>query len=408
MNMRNAEHNLQQERDKERDKEEEDKECANLIESAGRTIVSPTSNEQLETFLAGNAPTCPSYNNPFAEDYVFSGKEEEFNIDNLSGDLQGIVLEEPALKPQVQPVEIPVQNNARDEIMQNPLDLNFGASSVEQKIDEPELVSPVKEPEVMSSKFAEENFISETVEQQQQQQQQPFSEMTSSPPAVHPDAEVHETKASQPPEALYYNDPIEDSQKKSINLSESLQEFTGLEDQLSPMDSHCINLTTEKLRTLEEENLADEESRPPSLGENLLEEAPILKENLVEEPKDVEEVQPLPVVAEAQLDEIPLVTNEPEATEILIKQVPDSAAPPASTPIETAAVAATAAVGVAAAATAAAAAAAAPTTLTGVESAASKARRLRRYHPRRPAPRPRRRRRQRRVLRLRKRRPPPP
>ena len=263
MNMRNTEQN---------------KEEVNLMDAMECSEVTSTENEKAEFGGMNDEPTYAS-NNPFATDYVSASE-----LDQLTGDLQNVHLEEPKQpifedERALTPEEPEMQKETVPEVMLNPLELNIGATSAEQKRDEQVLVSPIIEPEVMSSKFAEEDLMSKSFETPRAEPKEP--EIEEFQKANH--LEDYSPVSSQQEQEVTKESPLEEPhetfERKSINLSESLQEFTGLEEQLSP--KHEIK-----------------------------EEQPILKENLVDEQKDIEEVSAPSPVPEPKVEEAPAVTNE--------------------------------------------------------------------------------------------------
>lgn len=196
----------------------------------------------------------PAYatSNPFSSGYDAAPASEN-EIQNLAEGLQKVNIEEPEQQQQVNEdnlLNIDEQEKTHEEVMQNPLDLNFG---LEKNIDPVVLLSPIKDPEVMSSKYAEEENISA-----QQEQDDFFSKTTNN-----------------------HMEDLSSAPSQQVNLSESLQEFTGLESQLL---SPKIN--------------------------NGPQEPQILKENLVDELKDVEEISPSSVSDEVKEDVISPPTNE--------------------------------------------------------------------------------------------------
>ncbi|XP_058800056.1 205 kDa microtubule-associated protein-like [Phymastichus coffea] len=274
------------------------------------------------------------------------------NIQNLTEGIQNVNLED---KVDEKPLSEPV--------MMNPLDLNFGAPPAEQKANDAILVSPVKEPEIMSSKFEEENLISRSTEALLDEFKTETEEAFDNPNRLedlnplhdqlaeavmtdtvvksfdkmlieesthkkqteefvhekhveefeckkHTDELVHKETIKEPVHETYdkifgceknvekyfedakatYDMHVEEDthemhvkhDTKPINLSESLQEFTGLEEQLSPQSREVK-------------------------GDICFKEVPTLKESLVDEPKDVEEITPSPVV---EMKNLPLLSNE--------------------------------------------------------------------------------------------------
>ncbi|XP_023247445.1 uncharacterized protein LOC106644544 isoform X2 [Copidosoma floridanum] len=198
-----------------------------------------------------------------------------------------------------------VQTNVH-EVMHNPLELNFGPSSTEQKTIEPVLVSPIKEPEIMSSKFEEENLMSTSVEGFNQE---PIAE-----PKVESilSSDHMEVNHIAQPTSECVTPRLEDVNDKDV--SESLQEFTGLEKQLS----------AKKLD--EKENL--QQAQEPQT----------LKESLMDEQKDIEDVTPVPV-DDVKLEETLVVMNEPS---IVLNEPVESSLSSAAPVAETAAVVAVA------------------------------------------------------------------
>ncbi|KAJ8680104.1 hypothetical protein QAD02_015891 [Eretmocerus hayati] len=188
-----------------------------------------------------------SNSNPFSSDFEpLESKSSEQQIQDLAEDLHKVNIQQDQ-----QPIDV---------VMLNPLDLNIGSTSVEQRAVEPVLVSPIKEPEVMTSKFAEEENLV-------------------------PDEKLDEfaaAAASAPSPASNPMDLLEIENK--VNLSESLQEFTQLEEKLSPIHFE-----------VQDNEAVDQQQQP------------LLKENLVDEQKDVEELAPTP---EAKIGEASLVSNE--------------------------------------------------------------------------------------------------
>ncbi|OXU27393.1 hypothetical protein TSAR_013938, partial [Trichomalopsis sarcophagae] len=336
MNLRNNEHGYEFEQNKEE---------RNLIESTEQPEVTSTENEKVAEFAMDDSPIYAS-NNPFSAGYL-PASEQANNVSNLVDDMQKVTLEEP--KQQnfeenlvLTPEEPEMQKSMHDEVMHNPLELNFAGASVEQKNDEPVLVTPVKEPQVMSSKFEEEDLMSRSVEalqldqNQKQEQDEFFIKNNQVEDLSSASAEPEENLVEAPVKSEIHEAATESLDRKSINLSESLQEFTGLEEQLSP--KHEVK-------------------------DNLVETAQVLKENLVDEQKDVEEAKAPSPVPEPKLEEAPQVTNE--------LPVSNETAEKAAAPV-VAAAAAAAAVTTAVAAGAAAAAATKPTKSATAVSKASK------------------------------------
>lgn len=256
--------------------------------------------------FSSNDATAYASSNPFASEYAPSSNND---LDKLTEGMQNINIEE-TQQQKVEEVDLlamndPVAQEKTQVVMQNPLDLNFGYNE-DKNADQALLVSPVKEPEVMSSKFAEEEDILAQEQNNTMPEQDEFFMKTTN----------HVEDFSAVP-------------LQPVNLSESLHEFTGLEDQLlSPKIS------------------------------NGTEEPQVLKENLVDELKDVEEISPSLVSDEVKVD-LSSLTNE--SSKILSNEIVETRE---ETPLVTESVAAGAAV--AAAATVAAAAAVTKKSATAV------------------------------------------
>uniref|UniRef100_A0ABD2WJY1 Ataxin-2 C-terminal domain-containing protein n=1 Tax=Trichogramma kaykai TaxID=54128 RepID=A0ABD2WJY1_9HYME len=241
-------------------------------------------------------------NNPFS--YDFSANNES-NINNLAQNLESVkldegsqekfdnnykdeqlpekVVEDPSLSEQIKQISFDEETQfikeAHQDVMLNPLNLNLGVSAaVDQKIDEPVLVSPVKEPQIMSSKFYEEDLMSKSNIQDSSFPNDPQSEET--------DVVVNEKQSTDTLIAIDNKNVVVDIKDQ---VTDHAKENIGIDFVEEKKESSCAYLET-------------------NIEQETYQEAPTLKENLVEEPKDVEEIST--PSSEAKSDGEPLITNE--------------------------------------------------------------------------------------------------
>lgn len=230
--------------------------------------------------IKSNAEETYVGSNPFTNDYE-SRVDIETDLEKVISDMQNVEI-----------AEKQEQKNSYEDVMHNPLELNF--SPVEQKTEEHVLVTPIKEPQIVSSKFVEESLIQESTNK---------SEFSLNSFTVNPSEPAIETSQG-------ISDVCQTT-TNFVDVYESEQKLSGFEQQVTF---------------------------------NQFEEPQTLKESLVDEQKDVEEISTETPLADINADvPSPLVTNE----ENIISN--ESVAAPVA---ETVAVAAAAVVATAAAASA--------------------------------------------------------